>query len=716
MAGTEFLLEVRCEEIPARMLQPAMRELATRLFEELMALNLAPAELETGFTPRRLIVVLKGLPARESDRDEELVGPPARAAFDAEGRPTKAAEGFARKCGVAVGDLRRIETEKGEYLAATRNIVGRPVAEVLAGLVPGIVEGLGWAKTMRWGVSEGPWVRPIHGVVALCDGAVVPMTVFDVESGAETTGHPVLSPRPFVIRSVADYRRKMARRQIIVRFEERRQRLQGQLDAAAAGVGGELVADPELLDRLTAICEIPGTVIGRFDPAFLSLPREVLIASLRDHQSAFTLESEGNLLPSFITVMDRPDDPQGRVRAGNEWVVAARLEDARFFFDEDRKTTLERRGEKLDHVTFHAKLGSYADKTRRTTDLTREICDSLGWREAKEDGVTAAKLQKVDLTTEMVKEFTSLQGIMGGLYADREGYPKEVWQAIYDQYLPASTEDAIPRGRAGQATALADRIDTLVGMFGLGLIPSGSRDPFGLRRAGQGVVRILLEGNLPLDLDLIAAKSVLLFGDLLDRDGQEILSDLRLFLQDRVRHLLGLRGYAYDTIEAALAAGSSDLPDLLVRVDALHRVRDEPDFLSVVLSAKRIANIVREAPEEELDESTLEESAEQALHAAAEALRKELDQAERQGDYEQGLRAIAKLSEPLDRFFVEVLVMDDDPRLRKNRIALLQEIQRMLSRAARLNEVVVDKSEHRDRADAETAQSGPPGTPTTTEN
>ena len=706
MSGTEFLLEVRCEEIPARMLEPAMRELATRLFEELMALNLAPAEMETGFTLRRLILMLKGLPSRERDRDEEHVGPPVRAAFDAEGRPTRAAEGFARKCGVEVDALRRVETDKGEYLAATRSIVGRPVSDVLAGLVPAIVERLGWAKTMRWGVSEGPWVRPVHGVVALCNGEVVPMTVFDVESGCETSGHPVLSPRTFAIRGVADYRRKMARRQIVVRFEERRQRLQDQLDEAAESLGGELVADPELLDRLTAICEIPGTVIGRFDPAFLSLPREVLITSLRDHQSAFTLESEGMLLPNFITVMDRPDDPKGRVKAGNEWVVAARLEDARFFFNEDRKTSLEQRREKLDHVTFHAKLGSYADKTRRTTDLTKEICESLDWQDVVEHGVTASNLLKVDQTSEMVKEFTSLQGIVGGLYAEREDYPTQVWQAVYDQYLPASTEDAIPRGRVGQATALADRIDTLVGMFGLGLVPSGSRDPFGLRRAGQGVVRILLEGDLSLDLDLIAAKSMLLFEDLLDRDGQEILSDLRLFLQDRVRHLLGLRGYSYDTIEAALAAGSSNLPDLLARVDALHKVREESDFLSVVLAAKRIANIVREAPEEDLDESKLKESAERDLHDAAEALRNEIDQAEQQGDYEHGLRAIAKLSEPLDKFFVEVLVMDEDRELRNNRIALLQEIQRMVSRTARLTEVVVDKSERRDRGESKSSSQG----------
>ncbi len=704
MPGTEFLLEVRCEEIPARMLQPAIQELATRLFEELMALNLAPSEMETGFTPRRLILMLKGLDSQERDRDEELIGPPVKAAFDGEGRPTRAAEGFARKCGVEVGALQRLETDKGEYLAATRRVVGRPVSEVLAQVVPPIVEGLSWAKTMRWGVGEGPWVRPIHGLVALCDGEVVPCSVFDVQSSNETCGHLVLSPRSFAVRNIADYRRKIARRQIVMRFEERRQRLQDQLEKAAEGLGGGLVRDPELLDRLTAICEIPGIVVGRFDPAFLSLPREVLITSLRDHQSALMLESKGMLLPNFITVMDRPDDPKGRVQAGNEWVVAARLEDARFFFNEDRKTSLEQRRQRLDSLTFHAKRGSYAEKTRRITELTEEICKSLGWRHEVEEAITASGLLKVDLTSEMVKEFTSLQGIVGGLYAEREEYPTAVWQAIYDQYLPASTEDSMPRGRVGQATALADRIDTLVGMFGLGLIPSGSRDPFGLRRAGQGVIRIVLEAELPLDLDLIAGKSVLLYGDLLDRSGKEILADLRAFLQDRVRHLLGLRGYAYDTIEAALAVGSSNLPELLARVDAVHTVREEPDFLSVVLAAKRIANILKEAPDHDLEDAVLKEPAEQDLHSAAEALRADIDRAEKRGDYETCLRDIAKLSEPLERFFVEVLVMDENRELRNNRIALLQRIQRMISRTARLTEVVVDKSEHRDRGESKSTE------------
>jgi glycyl-tRNA synthetase beta chain len=693
----EFFLEVRCEEIPARMLQPAMREAGARLFEELLAKGLTPKEVQTGFTPRRLVLTLKGVPGREPDREEESIGPPASVAFDDDGQPTAAAHGFAKKCGVEPADLRVVTTPKGDYVGTTIRTAGRSVTVVLAEVVPKVLTDLSWAKSMRWGEGEGPWVRPVHGVVALYDGEVVAFDLFGVSSGNSTLGHPIHSPKAFAVRNGADYRRKMARRNIEVRFDKRLRRLTEGMQAAAADLQGELVPDPELLDKLAAICGIPGIIQGAFDAKYLDLPREVLSASLRDHQSALTVESGGELLPCFLTVMDRADDPEGRVQAGNEWVVEARLDDARFFYGEDRKTSLaDRRGD-LEHLVFHVKLGTYAEKTERLVKLTRALCEVLGWDAELEDALDAAGLLKVDLTTEMVKEFTSLQGIMGGVYARQDGKPESVWRAIYDQYLPVSTEDSIPRTRAGVATAIADRVDTLVGMFGLGLVPSGSRDPFGLRRAAQGLVRIVLEADLPLDLDLVAALAARLYGERIEKRGEEILTALRPFLHDRVRHLLGLQGYAYDTIEAALGAGSSNLPDLFARVDAVHRVREEPAFLSVALAAKRIANIVKDSPEFEVTTDLLREEAEQDLHQAAVSHRTVVREAEAAAEYERCLRQIGDLAEVLDRFFVEVLVMDENPELRQNRIGLLQSIQRLISRTARLTEVVVDKSEHRER-------------------
>jgi glycyl-tRNA synthetase beta chain len=707
----EYLLEVRSEEIPARMLAPGVKELATRLFEELMARGLGPSQVDTGYTPRRLMLALSGLPEKEPDREEQVLGPPVRAAYTPAGEPTPSFHGFAKKCGVPEDELKKVSTEKGEYLGAMVKTPGRATRDILAELVPRLLGEISWAKTMRWaeagktGKDAGPWVRPVHGIVSLLDGTVVPFELFGVAAGDSTEGHPVLSPASFKVTGLADYRRELAARAIEVRPAERRGALHAKMMERAAAAGGILVEDPALLDKLVAICEIPGVMEGGFEEEFLDLPAEVLSTSLRDHQSALTVERAGGdhkLLPCFLTVMDRPDDPAGRVRSGNEWVVSARLADARFFYGEDRKVNLARRAEQLGSLTFHDKLGSYADKSARLALLAGTLCAQLGWQAEAPGAKIAARLLKADLATEMVKEFTSLQGIMGGIYARLEGQPEEVWQAIYDQYLPASTEDAIPRGRIGQVVSLADRIDTLAGIFGLGLVPTGSRDPFGLRRAAQGVVRILVEGSLPLDVEQAVAEAVKLYGNRLTRTPDQVLADLRPFLADRLRHVLGLAGYAYDEIEAGLAAGAANLPDLKARVDALHQARTGAGFLSVVLAAKRIANIVKDAPESPFDPVLLVEPAERDLATAFTGMRAGIEAAAAARDYERCLARIAELAPVLDRFFVEVLVMDKDEAVRTNRIALLQAIGRTVSRTARLTEMVVDRAGHRSEHGAAT--------------
>jgi glycyl-tRNA synthetase beta chain len=687
----EFFLEVRCEEIPARMLNAAMKKLASGLFEELLACHLAPSEGKTGFTPRRLAIALSGIPAAEPDREQQVTGPPADVGFDADGQPTAAALGFAKRCGVDSSALRRIETEKGDYLSAIVRTEGKPAPMVLAEITPRVLKDLPWPKVMRWGGGEGPWARPIHGIVALYDGVVVPFELFGISTGSETAGHPILSPREFSVSGFADYSRKLGRRKIVIRFEERKKKLASALRKEAERLGGRLVEDETLLDQLTAMCGTPGVVSGSFDPTFLELPREVLVTTLRDHQSAFSVEAGGALLPSFLTLMDRPDDPEGRIRAGNEWVVAARLADASFFFAEDRKVPLRDRKDDLARLTFHVKLGSYAEKSQRIVRLCRVLGEVVGWEAEAAAAEEAAQLLKVDLTTEMVKEFTSLQGIMGGLYSRLEGEREEVWKSIYEQYLPAATDDPIPSTRVGRLVGLADRIDSLVGILGLGHVPSGSKDPFGLRRAAQAVVRIALEGGLAVDLDLVAAKAYQGYGGRLELDGKEVLAVWRPFLADRVRHLFGLAGFAYDEIEAALEVAANNLPDLRARVDALHQVREEEGFLSVVLAAKRIANILRDTSEQAFKEELLTEDAEQRLYQAFLSLKSEVEGAEAEGRYEQCLRAMTGFAEVLDRFFVEVLVMDENLDLRNNRIAMLQSIRRVLSRTAELTAVVVER-------------------------
>lgn len=722
MSRGEYLLEVRSEEIPARMLPAASRELATRLFEELMARGLGPREVETGFTPRRLMLALAGLPEREPDRDEEVVGPSAAIAFK-DGAPTEAARAFARRCGAdpeglasaAAGGEEQSsgfflgkpakKTGKGKkgdeasYLMFRAAVAGRATSEVLAELVPRLLGAISWPKTMRWGSGEGPWVRPVHGVVSLLDGRLVPFDLFGTPAGETTVGHLTLSPEPFAVRDAAHYRRELAARRLEVSAPERRRVLLAGMQERAAALGGRLVDDDELLDKLTAICEIPGVLEGAFDASYLELPREVLTTSLRDHQSAFTVATAGDdgaLLPYFLTVMDRPDDPAGLVRAGNEWVVAARLADARFFYGEDRKRPLATRAAQLAHLTFHEKLGSYADKAIRLAGLADWIAARLGWDEAIEPAATAATLLKLDLTTDMVKEFTSLQGVMGGIYLREQGAREEVWQAVYDQYLPASSEDAIPRGGAGQIAALADRLDTLVGFFGIGQIPSGSRDPFGLRRAALGVVRIALEGDslrgMPLAMDAAIAQAAALYGGRLTRGTEAIRGDLRSFLADRIRYFLGLRGHAYDEIEAALAVGWTDLPDLQARVQAVQEARRQEEFRQLVLAAKRIANILKGVDDElPFDERALVEPAERDLHSSYLELSADVEEAVAKEKHTQYLMRIGRLGPILERFFVEVLVMAPEEHLRRNRLALLQKLQGLTSRTAKLTEVVVEK-------------------------
>lgn len=689
----EYLLEVRAEEIPARMLAPGTKQLAGRLFEELMSRGLAPVEIETGFTPRRLAVVLRGLPSAEPDHVETIQGPPARVAWTADGAPTPALAGFAARLDLAATEVERLSTERGDYAVVRREVKGRPVDEVLSELVPRILTELSWPKTMKWLDSVGPWVRPVHGIVSILDGSVVPFALFGVGAGRVTVGHPLLSPEPFEVADATSWRIELAKRGIEVSFERRREVIAKAMAKAANSADGSLVEDAELLDKLAAICEIPGVVSGTLAERFLALPREVLTTSLRDHQSAFTIERDGALLPTFLTVMDRPNDPKGRVSLGNSWVVAARLEDARFFYGEDRKAPLAERAGKLETLTFHDKLGSYAARTERVAALAAAICDELGWASEKTDAVAAARLAKVDLTTEMVKEFTSLQGVVGGIYAREDGAPEAVWQAIADQYLPSSVDDPLPRGRAGLVVALADRLDTLAGIFGLGLVPSGSKDPFGLRRAAQGALRILLEAELSLNPLALVRRAIDAYGAALKKPTDEVLANLETFFRDRLRYLLGRDGFAWDEIEAGMAVGVADLPALRDRVAAVHALRGESDFLPLVQLTKRVANILRgneSAAGGVVDEAALTVDAERGLHQATGKVGGEVDAAMSAGDPAAALRAVLALAAPLDRFFVDVMVMAEDPGERANRLALLSQVRRLVTTVADLGEVQVE--------------------------
>ena len=693
----EYLLELRSDEIPWRRLRDVARRLGSRLFEDLMSRGVGPQEVISGFTPRRIVFCHRGLPEHEPDHEKRDLGPPVAEGRGEDGEPTEALLGFAVRLGVEVEDLVTVRTERGEYFAHVRQVPGRPLAELLAERVPILLGEMRWGSaTPRWpGTPEDAehWIRPLRGILSLLDGELVPVEFAGVAASRETVAHAFTAPEPVEIRDFDDYLARLDAVGVVVRHGVRSSLLEERLEARAAELGGRLVRAPDLLRRSGLEVEIPGVIDGAYDPSSIPLPREILLAALEQEPGAFAVQAEdGEILPFFLAVVDRGGDPAGRIRLGHERAVAGRLADTRFQVERDRRLALAERSRRLDQLSFHPRLGHYGAKHQRIRALVDLIGTELEWRDALPAALQACELLKADLTTAMVRVDGGLRGKIGGIYAREEGYVKAVWQAIYDQYKPGSLEESIPRGEAGRLVAVADTLDTLVGAFGLGEAPTGSKDPRGLRRRAQGLLRTLIEGRMALDLDLVAARAVLLYGDLIEQGAADLLGELQSFLNERLHQLLGKRGFAVDEIEAVMAVGSrSNLPDLEARLRALRAVREDAEFRSLVLTAKRIYNIVHGAPEHELRAELLIEDAEKDLYAAYLETRREVEELADGERYEECLRAMMRLVKPLDRFFAEVLVMDEDRARRESRVALLQAVRRMFWRLARLKEMTVEK-------------------------
>jgi glycyl-tRNA synthetase beta chain len=635
-----FYLEIGSEEIPDWMIVPALNHLQDAFQRWLDANQVGGKVARVDATPRRLVLRAEGLRARQEDSTEVLMGPPKSAG---EG----AVRGFAKKTGATVDQLQTETTAKGEYWKFVRAVPGRNTADLLGEALPGLILGIPWPKTMYWAGKTGPrWIRPIRWLVALLGDDVVPFEIAGVRSGRESQGHRLLGPSG-----------------VILSADERRAKIEREIDELIVGKGLRVKPDPDLLHTLIYITEFPTPILGSFEEQYLRLPREVLTTVMRHHQKYFSVENAatGELAPNFIAVMNTNADPDGLVRHGNERVLRARFNDARFFWEVDQKKPLADRAADLAHVTFQAKVGSYLEKTHRVVALVKELG---GTPHAQR----AALLAKCDLTTEMVKEFTDLQGIVGGLYAKEQGEPEPVWRAIYEHYKPLSMEDSIPSTPEGRMVALADKLDTLRECFRVGLMPSGSKDPFALRRAAQGAIRILVEGNIALP-----------FAE---------TGELRDFLVDRIRYYFReVRGFQYDEVSAVLASGIRDLPDVAARLEALHRVRPTQDFEPLAASFKRIANILRQASFSEpgaIDESLLEVGPERDLYADFDRVR----QTTKTSDYLPALEAIATLRPAVDRFFDKVLVNAPDERIRRNRLTLLCNLLTEFSAIADFSEIV----------------------------
>jgi glycyl-tRNA synthetase beta chain len=645
-----LLLEIGTEEIPDWMIPSALESLRL-LFEKL---EIPHESVALDATPRRLVLRAEGLPERQPDSEERVLGP-------AKSAPPQAVAGFARKQGVSVERLSTETTPKGEYYALVKKVNGRRTIDILAEALPAAILGIYFPKTMYWTGKTGPrFIRPIRWIVALLGEETVPFEIAGVRAGNLTSGHRRLGAREIAV-TAADYAQRLRENYVILSAEERR----GRISNALAAI--RVKPDAALLETLVYLTEYATPVTGSFDPRFLELPEEVLITVMRHHQKYFSVEdAQGELAPQFVAVMNIDADAEGIVRRGNERVLRARFNDARFFWETDQKKKLAERLPDLAHVTFQAKLGSYLQKTERTVELVKQLGGDAHARRA-------AELLKCDLTTELVKEFTELQGVVGGLYARAQGEPEPVWQAIYDHYKPESMEDAIPRGRTGQIVALADKLDTLRGCFGVGLIPTGSRDPFALRRAAQGVVKIVVEGRM--EIDLLPYLGDKAFGD---------------FLQDRTRYYFkDIRGFKYDEVNAAMAAGWSRLLDLEARLERIQNLRASADFEPLAASFKRIKNILEQAgfvgqalspaKSPAIDESLLEPGPEKDLFEECRRIAGQPIE-----------NAIARLRPKVDLFFDKVLVNAPDARVRQNRLTLLHTLLAEFSSIADFSEIVTN--------------------------
>jgi glycyl-tRNA synthetase beta chain len=707
----DFLVEIGTEELPPKALRALEQAFAGELAAGLAKAGLKHAELKSFATPRRLAIVVRRLATQQPDQKVERRGPPVNAAFDAEGLPTRAAQAFAASNKASVEELQRRDEGKGTFLYYVGIKTGAPAVELLPGLVQSALDALPIPRRMRWGAGEAQFVRPVHWVAMLYGKDVVPATLLDTPSGNLTRGHRFHAPKPLRLSSPAAYERSLRERgHVIADFAARRTLVRERVEAVAADLGGRPLLNDELLDEVTALVEWPVPLAGRFEERFLSLPREVLISTLEDHQRYFPIEgADGRLLPCFIAVANIESREPAKVIEGNQRVVRPRLADAAFFWDQDRKSPLAARAEGLAKVTFQAKLGSLGDKTRRVATLAAEIAQARRQTEAGDtDAVArarrAAELCKCDLLTAMVGEFPELQGIMGTYYALADGEESEAAAAIREHYQPRGAGDELPASETGTTLALADKLDTLAGIFAIGEKPTGTKDPFGLRRAAIGIVRILIEKRLELDVVRLLDRAVRLVSEDIAKSAaaagkpaatpaaERVAAEVYDYVLERLRayYLERAEGTAVTTemFDAVLATRPASPLDFDARLRALSAFLALPDAASLAAANKRVANILRKAGESapsSVEAETLQAPAERQLFEAMRERRDAVSAATALKDYALSLTLLAQLRPAVDAFFDEVMVMDENPKLRANRLALLEQMRELFAGVADLS-------------------------------
>jgi glycyl-tRNA synthetase beta chain len=704
VTAAELLLEIGVEELPYQFIVPALAVLKDSAEQMLKDRRLAFQSARTLGTPRRLTLVVEGLASQQTSMVKEAMGPSKAVAFDPAGQPTKAATGFAAGQGVAVQDLQVRSTPKGEYLFAVKQEQGRPANMVLKALLPELIAKLSFPKTMKWNSTGVRFARPVRWLVALYGGATLPIEAAGITAGYRTEGHRVLgSAKGIPVLNYESYLKGLERQGVIPDPQRRRHMIEEQIAALCKKAGFTLHVDGDLLDQAVYTTECPNAIIGSFKPAYLEVPQEILITSMKEHQGFFSLRHKetGKLVPHFIAVTNNRAKDMGLIREGNERVLAARLADAKFFFDEDRKVKLEERVTKLAGVTFHQKLGTMEKKQQRVRKLAGFIASSVLPQDdkLKQACERAADLCKADLLTGVVGEFPELQGIMGGEYAKHDGESEVVSQAIREQYLPRSIEGELPRTIAGQVLSLADRLDSVVAFFHVGLVPTGSEDPFALRRNATAIVRIILEGNLRINLGrYIDNARNLVIGDGFkgvpdsEQKGRRRMTE---FIFERVRHYgKVVHALRDDVVEAVLKPAHDkalDLVDLVLRMKALESVTTKPEFDPLIVGFKRAHRLVEKEQwdRKPVDEARFQHPTELALYQATAKEREKMMSAMTRGEYVQALDALVRLKPAIDAFFTAVMVNAEDPAVRSNRLSLLQEIDDFFNSFADFSQIVV---------------------------
>lgn len=666
----ELFLEIGTEEIPAGFLPKAMADMETLIRRELETARLSFADIKTMATPRRLVLHVTGIPTLQPDAETTAMGPARSIAFSADGKPTKAGEGFARGQGVDISSLTVITTDKGEYVAAVKMETGRPADQLMAEVLPRLIGNIPFKKSMRWGDFDVRFARPIHWIVALFDGAVIPFSFGPIQSGSTSRGHRFMGNSSFEVKNFCQYLEECQRHFVIPQPEKRKEIIAAEISKVAAAAGGSLLEDEALLDEVTYLCEYPSVVHGTFPAEFLKVPKEVLITSMKSHQRYFSVvDSEGRLLNSFITINNTVADDPTIVVKGNERVLRARLSDARFFFEEDQKIKLDDRVEALKKVVYQQKLGTSFEKMERFRQLAEALATKLN-PGVKVQTVRAATLCKADLVSGMVGEFPEVQGIMGREYALLEGEPADVALAISEHYLPTQAGGELPTSDIGAFVSIADKIDTICGCFGVGLIPTGSADPYALRRSALGIINIIIDRKYDLSVEGLIDEALALLTAKLKRPAAEVKADLLEFIRGRFVNLMADR-FPSDAVDAVVITGFDNLPDTALRIAALADFKNRPDFNELAVTFKRVGNIVKEGVNAKVDPALFEGAAEKALFATVDNASRSIKAAVAMQDYVTALTEIAALRGVVDDFFDGVMVMAEDEKVRTNRLALL---------------------------------------------